>query len=173
MATINDVLGAEGSGELVPALGREWLVTPPTLATKAAFEAWMNLEARRRLLSRKPHLSARDYRAEWEQLTAAELRDAFAWGGNLFFDVIASAKGGLRMTWLLLRQRQEDVTPELVEEVLADAGELLTWAVQAALHKGEPGLFTAPGPGPGKPAAAPATAEGAAASAPAATPSAP
>ncbi len=149
MATENDVLGIDGAGELVPALGKEWHVTPPTKATKAAFEAWMDLEARKRLLGRKPMLSAQDFRKEWRQLTAAELRDDFAWGGDVFFDVISSGVGGLRMSWLLLRQRHPDVTPEIVEEILKDAGELLMWAVQAALRKGDAGLFSDPGPRPG------------------------
>jgi hypothetical protein len=154
LASENDILGVEGSGELVPALGKEWSVTPPTKATKAAFEAWMNLEARRRLLARKPLLSAQDFRREWKQLTAAELRDDFAWGGELFFDVVSSAAGGARMALLLLRQRHPDVTLEIVQEILTEAGELLTWAVQAALHKGDAGLFSEPGPRPGaRPAA--------------------
>ena len=149
MASENDVLGVDGAGEIVPACGVEWHVTPPTKATKAAFEAWMNLEARKRLLARKPLLPAMDFRQEWKQLTAAELRDDFAWGGTLFFDVVSSDRGGRRMTWLLLRQRHPDVTPELVEEILKEAGELLTWAVQAALRKADPALFSEPGPRPG------------------------
>lgn len=172
MPTINDVLAIEGAGELVPALGKEWHVTPPTPQTKAAFEASMVLDARQKLLARKDIIPAAQFRKEWRMQTAAELREDFAWGGEMFFDVIPSNKMGARLTLLILRQRQPDVTAEIVTEIYKEAHELLTWAIQSTLHKAEPTLFSAPGKKPGTQAGESETAGKGAASDTAATPSA-
>ena len=146
----NNVLGAFGAGEILPALGKDWNVTPPTLRTKGWFEAWMIKEARVRLEKSKPLLTPPEFRRDWKRQTAAEVRGDFDWGSELFFDVIASDAGGLHVLYLLLKQSHEEMTPELAREIAADAKDLTTWCVQAALHKGNPDLFLPPGDRPGK-----------------------
>ncbi len=119
----NKALGAAGAGQIVRALGREWTVLPPTRLCLARFQAWLESEARRKLVAGKADIDADTY-AEMLSKTLDQINTGYYSIGEPAFDAaIHTYTGLLQFMTILLQQKHPEVNPEQCEKLMQDAPE--------------------------------------------------
>ena len=116
METVNEVLGAQGAGELVRALGRTWTVMPVTQAIKAEFEAWLKFQARQSILEAKPQVDNITYQDMLSAFNTDAAGGKFRWQGEAFRKSLADLPGMCYLGYLLMRGKHPGITED---EVLA------------------------------------------------------
>lgn len=124
MEDVTRVLGAEGAGWPVYALGTTYYMTPPTLGQKSEFEAWLKAGAKKELAEMRSVMLRDEFAASMSHLATLFSSGVYRWGGPVYSESLNRGVGGLVLTQILLRQHHPTITREEVEAAVDDASYL-------------------------------------------------
>lgn len=137
MGEVNSALGKEGHGQVVRALGREFVLKPPTQSCYAEYERWLERHARDKLRESREYLPPEEY--EEDRITL--LRDIntfqYSWGKPLCKASLVSVEGGLEWAAILLRQTTPKADAALARKIIEDAPDEFADALKIVVETGD------------------------------------
>ncbi len=148
---LNKALGAAGAGQQVTAKGRVWTLLPPTKGCVAAFQAWLEGEALKKLAEQKKTFTTTtvDARGRTVEVVADAYEDLenktlgwvytgkFAWHEPLSKAAQRTPAGVLKLITILIQQAHPDLTDEGAAELFANNPDGFVLALKV-LQKGSP-----------------------------------
>ena len=126
-----------GSGEVLHALGKEWIVSSCENRVKAQFEQWIRSNASQSCtmieMEEGPEAGSAMRAAYLESRGAGH----YNWGGRAIRQALVDVPGLSYLMFLLLRRNHRDVTPQQCEAMFRDNVKGFTDAVKWALGNSE------------------------------------
>jgi hypothetical protein len=104
-----------------PKRGRlDLLVSPLTFGMEVAIQRWLEGRARAAVQREREAMSLFDYELNWRGWRQDCATGVYAYGGMACFQAMCTAEGWCYRAWVMLREKSQDVTPEMVERIAAD-----------------------------------------------------
>lgn len=117
---VSQLLGNEGSGYPVAALGKIYFLSGADQRIQSAFEAYLKGQAKATAREQKTELDPDDYIELLARINDNIAAGVYAWHGPVYQRSVRRGQGLRQICWLLLKKHHPKITLEEVEQALQD-----------------------------------------------------